>query len=171
MFEEVDLELPARVIGIFGPNGAGKSTLVESIAFALYGVDATRTKKDGIRTHGVLTDCEVRLVFEHGGQQYELRRAIKGRGHAPDAELYVGGLVLATGTTEVTEEVVGLLHMDLPVFRASVYAEQKQLDALSDQTPRNARTWLCGCSASNRSTTRDRRRGVRRRPRPRVSRS
>jgi exonuclease SbcC len=134
VFEEVDLELPARVIGIFGPNGAGKSTLVESIAFALYGVDATRTKKDGIRTHGVLTDCEVRLVFEHGGNHYELRRAIKGRGHAPDAELYVGGLVLATGTTEVTQEVVKLLHMDLPVFRASVYAEQKQLDALSDQT-------------------------------------
>ena len=43
VFEEVDLELPARVIGIFGPNGAGKSTLVESIAFALYGADATRT--------------------------------------------------------------------------------------------------------------------------------
>ena len=134
VFEEVDLELPARVIGIFGPNGAGKSTLVESIAFALFGVDATRTKKDGIRTNGVLTDCEVRLVFEHGGNPYEVRRAIKGRGHAPDAELYVGGLVLATGTTEVTQEVVRLLHMDLPVFRASVYAEQKQLDALSDQT-------------------------------------
>ena len=31
-FEEVDLELPARVIGIVGPNGSGKSTLMESIA-------------------------------------------------------------------------------------------------------------------------------------------
>ena len=45
IFEEVDLELPARVIGIFGVNGAGKSTLMESIAFACYGVDAARTKK------------------------------------------------------------------------------------------------------------------------------
>ena len=34
IFEEVDLELPARVIGVFGVNGAGKSTLMESIAFA-----------------------------------------------------------------------------------------------------------------------------------------
>jgi DNA repair protein SbcC/Rad50 len=134
VFEEVDLELPARVIGVFGPNGAGKSTLVESIAFALYGVDAARTKKDGIRTHGLLTDCEVRMVFEHAGRQYEIRRAIKGRGHTPDAELYVGDLALATGVTEVTAEIVRLLHMDLPVFRASVFAEQKQLDALSDQT-------------------------------------
>ena len=43
IFEEVDLELPARVIGIFGENGAGKSSLMESIAFACYGVDAART--------------------------------------------------------------------------------------------------------------------------------
>ena len=47
IFEEVDLELPARVIGIFGENGAGKSSLMESIAFACYGVDAARTKKHG----------------------------------------------------------------------------------------------------------------------------
>ena len=135
VFEEVDLELPARVIGIFGENGAGKSSLVESIAFALYGADAARTKRDGIRTQGLLTDCEVRVVFEHAGQHYEVRRAIRGRNHAPDADLLVGGRTLATGTSEVTAQIVGLLHMDLPVFRASVFAEQKQLDALSDQTP------------------------------------
>jgi len=135
VFEQVDLELPSRVIGIFGPNGAGKTTLVESIAFALYGVEATRTKKDGIRTHGLLTDCEVRMVFDHAGQQYEVRRVLKGRGHTPEAELYVGDLALATGVTEVTAEIVRLLHMDLQVFRSSVFAEQKQLDALSDQTP------------------------------------
>ena len=89
VFEDVDLELPARVIGIFGANGAGKTSLVESIAFALYGVDAARTKRDAIRTHGLLADCEVRLVFEHAGQPYEVRRAIKGRGHTPEAELFV----------------------------------------------------------------------------------
>jgi exonuclease SbcC len=97
-------------------------------------VDAARTKKNEIRTQGLLTDCEVRMVFEHGGQQYEVRRSIRGKGHTPEAELYVGGLVLASGTTEVEEEVRRLLHMDLRVFRASVFAEQKQLDAFSDVT-------------------------------------
>ncbi len=135
VFEQVDLELPARVIGIFGENGAGKSSLMESIAFACYGVDAARTKKQEIRTHGILTDCEVRMVFEHAGQPYEVRRTIKGRGHMPEAELYVGGMQLATGTTDVDAEIRRLLHMDLHVFRASVYAEQKQLDAFSDVTP------------------------------------
>jgi exonuclease SbcC len=136
VFEQVDLELPGdQVIGIFGANGSGKSSLVESIAFALYGVDAARTKKNEIRTQGLLTDCEVRMVFEHGGQHYEVRRSIRGKGHTPEAELYVGGLVLAAGTTEVEAEVRRLLHMDLRVFRASVFAEQKQLDAFSDVTP------------------------------------
>jgi exonuclease SbcC len=59
VFEEVDLELPARVIGIFGENGSGKSTLMEGIAFALYGVNAARTKKQEIRTQGVLADLSL----------------------------------------------------------------------------------------------------------------
>ncbi|MGH2709918.1 MAG: AAA family ATPase [Actinomycetota bacterium] len=71
VFGQVDLELPSRVIGIFGPNGAGKSALVGSILFGLFGID--RTAKDQIRTHGVLTDCEVRIAFEHGGRTYEVR--------------------------------------------------------------------------------------------------
>ena len=135
VFEEVDLELPARVIGIFGENGSGKSTLMEAIAFGLYGVDAARTKKQQIRTHGILVDCDVRVAFEHAGQQYEVRRTIKGKGHAPDAQLFGGGLQLAAGTADVDAEVRRLLHMDLHVFRSSVYAEQKQLDAFSSMRP------------------------------------
>src|ERR671918_1001835 len=135
VFEEVDLEIPARVIGIFGENGAGKTTICESIAFALYGADAARTRKQEIRTHGVLNDCEVRVVFEHAGSHFEVRRTIKGRGHTPEAELYGGDLLLASGTTDVDAELRRLLHMDLHVFRSSVYAEQKQLDAFSDLSP------------------------------------
>ena len=132
VFEQVDLEFPARVIGIFGQNGAGKSALVGSVLFALFGVD--RTAKDQIRTQGLLTDCEVRLAFEHGGQQYEVRRLIKGKNHQTEAELLIGDLELAVGVREVTSEIGRLLHMDQGVFRASVFAEQKQLDAFSDIT-------------------------------------
>ena len=133
VFEEVDLELPARVIGIFGPNGCGKSSIVESIGFALYG--RTRTDKKLIRTHGVLTDAAVRLVFEHGGQPYEVRRTIRGKNHQVDAELFVGDVQLASGVTEVDDEIHRLLRMDHKVFRASVFAEQKQLDAFSEYRP------------------------------------
>jgi DNA repair protein SbcC/Rad50 len=132
VFEEVDLELPARVIGIFGVNGAGKSALMESIQYGLYG--RARTAKDQIRTHGILTDCVVRLVFEHGGSDYEVRRTIGGKNHRTDAELFVGGMQLAVGVTEVDAEIRKLLRMDHQVFRASVFAEQKQLDAFSEVT-------------------------------------
>jgi exonuclease SbcC len=133
VFDEVDLELPARVIGIFGPNGAGKSTLVEAIAFALYG--RARTDKKHIRTHGVLTDAAVRMVLEHGGQQYEVRRTIRGKNHQTEAELFLGDVQLATGVTEVDAEIQRLVRMDHKVFRASVFAEQKQLDAFSEVRP------------------------------------
>jgi DNA repair protein SbcC/Rad50 len=132
VFEEVDLELPARVIGIFGPNGAGKSSLVEAIQFACYG--KARTDKSQIRTQGLLTDCAVRLVFEHGGHHYEVMRTIRGKNHQTDAQLYAGDQQLAAGVTDVDEEIQRLLRMDLQVFRASVFAEQKQLDAFSDVT-------------------------------------
>jgi DNA repair protein SbcC/Rad50 len=132
VFEEVDLELPARVIGIFGPNGAGKSSLVEAIQFACYG--KARTDKSQIRTQGLLTDCAVRLAFEHGGRHYVVVRTIRGRNHQTDAELYAGDQQLAAGVTEVDGEIQRLLRMDLQVFRASVFAEQKQLDAFSDVT-------------------------------------
>lgn len=132
VFASVDLELPARVIGIFGENGSGKSSLMESIQWALYGT--ARTPKDQIRTHGVLTECQVRLVFEHGGRQYEARRVVKGKNHQVEAELLTRDLSLAVGVREVDEEVRKLLRMDQQVFRSSVFAEQKQLDAFSDLT-------------------------------------
>ena len=132
VFEELDLELPARVIGIFGPNGSGKSTLMEAVLWACYG--RARTDKKFIRTAGVLTDCAVRVAFEHGGRQYAIRRSIRGKAHQVEAELLVGDLLLASGVQEVAAEMHRLLHMDQQVFRASVFAEQKQLDAFSDVT-------------------------------------
>jgi DNA repair protein SbcC/Rad50 len=136
VFEEVDLELPARVIGVFGPNGAGKSTLMEAIGVGLYGLEFSRTPKQQIRSQwaGPLAECRVVLTFEHAGAQYRVLRQIKGKNHAADAELSLRESVLADGVTEVDAEIRRLLHMDRQVFRSSVFAEQKQLDAFSDLT-------------------------------------
>jgi DNA repair protein SbcC/Rad50 len=109
------------------------SSLIESVGYALYG--RARTDKKLIRTHGVLTDCQVRLAFEHGGQQYEVRRTIRGKNHQTDAELFVGNAQLAAGVTDVDAEIRRLLKMEHRVFRASVFADQKQLDAFSDVRP------------------------------------
>src|SRR5581483_6835636 len=51
VYEDLDLELPPGLIGVYGANGAGKSTLMEAIRFTLYG--RARTANDEIRTSGV----------------------------------------------------------------------------------------------------------------------
>src|SRR5436190_1040794 len=58
VFPEVELELPAGVVGIYGPNGAGKSTLVEAVMWALFGeqkqVDAFSSRRPEDRRRLVL---------------------------------------------------------------------------------------------------------------------
>ncbi|MDQ1413902.1 MAG: repair protein SbcC/Rad50, partial [Acidimicrobiaceae bacterium] len=49
--DQLDLDLPPGLIGIYGPNGSGKSTLLEAILFALWG--RARTAKEDVRTAGV----------------------------------------------------------------------------------------------------------------------
>src|SRR5688500_1163367 len=49
--DELDLQVPAGLVGIYGVNGAGKSALVESIRWSLWG--KARTSKDAVRTSDV----------------------------------------------------------------------------------------------------------------------
>src|ERR1700727_462814 len=71
--DELDLELPPGLVGIYGPNGAGKSTLLEAILWTLWG--KARTTKDQIRSAGVGGDCITEVEFEHEGHLYLVRRS------------------------------------------------------------------------------------------------
>ena len=73
--DELDLAVPAGLVGIYGPNGAGKSALIESIRFGLYG--KARTPNDQIRTTGVNADCVTEIEFEHEGHLYVVRRRLR----------------------------------------------------------------------------------------------
>src|SRR5205085_1104393 len=76
VYEDLDLELPPGLIGVYGANGSGKSTLIEAIRFSLYG--RGRTSNDEIRTSGVNADCVAEVQFEHEGHLYVVRRTISG---------------------------------------------------------------------------------------------
>jgi len=137
-FEDpVELELPGGLIGIYGPNGAGKSALVESIPFALYG--RSRTTKDEIRTSGVGAECVVELELEHEDHLYLVRRTISGSNHTIKAEAHCDRMQVAEGARDTTRYVHSVLGMDDAAFRASVFAEQKQLAAFSEQSPAERR--------------------------------
>lgn len=122
-----------------GPNGAGKSSLIEAIAWALYGNEAeiVRTTKEQVRWMGAgpNDECKVMLEFEIGGDSYHLERMMKGKDLKVDATLIVNDKPEAKGDNAVSEEMSRRLGMDHKAFFISVFARQKELNALSSFRP------------------------------------
>src|SRR5438132_1293111 len=132
-YEDLDLELAPGLVGIYGPNGSGKTTLLEAITFALYG--RARTQKDEVRTTGVNADCMAEVEFEHEGHLYLVRRTITGINSTMRAQAHADGAHVAEGVRDTDRYVRSILGMDDAAFRASVFTEQKQLDAFSSKKP------------------------------------
>jgi len=135
--QELELEIPPGLVGIYGLNGAGKSALIESIRFTLYG--RSRTSMDEVRTAGVNAECITEVEFEHEGHLYLVRRTIAGANSQVKAEAHADGQQVAEGVRDTSRYVHSILGMDDAAFRASVFAEQKQLAAFSQQTPAERR--------------------------------
>ena len=137
-YRDQTVEFPAGVVGIVGKNGSGKSTLIEAIGWCLYGSSAARTKQDQIRTTGAAgRDCRVTLEFILGSDAIMVVRELKGDDASPRASVFLNGGSDAhvSGTNEVTNFVTGRVGMDRVAFFASVFAQQKELDAFSELRP------------------------------------
>jgi len=122
-----------------GQNGSGKSSLVEAIAWALYGNESSivRTTKEGIRSSsaGQNDECSVELEFDLAADHYRVVRTIKGKNCTSDATLSVNGSLSARTDKCVTDLIVDRLGMDYKSFFISVFARQKDLNALSTLRP------------------------------------
>jgi DNA repair protein SbcC/Rad50 len=134
---ELDLALPPGLVGVFGANGSGKSTLLEALLWALWG--RSRTAKEEIRSAGSHGDCVVEVTFEHEGHIYVVRRTVSGAGSTVRAQAQCDGLAMAEGVRDTARYVHSVLGMDDSAFRASVFAEQKQVAAFSQQGPAERR--------------------------------
>jgi DNA repair protein SbcC/Rad50 len=136
VYENVtELDLPEGLVGVYGPNGAGKSYLIEAIPWALFGY--ARGPVDEVRTTGVNDECVVEVTFEHEGHTYVARRTLRGGGRNTkhEAVMHCDGLQVASGAKDVQRYVQQVVGMNEKGFLASVFAEQKQLAALSAQAP------------------------------------
>ncbi len=131
--DELDLQLPPGLVGIYGANGAGKSTLLEAILWTLWG--KARTTKEQIRSSGVGGECVTEVEFEHEGHLYLVRRTLTGMNASPRLEASCDGVVMSQGVRDAERYIESVLGMDDSAFRASVFAEQKQLAAFSSQSP------------------------------------
>jgi exonuclease SbcC len=136
--DPLELELPPGLVGIYGPNGSGKSTLLEAILHTLWG--RSRTPKDQIRSSGVGGDCVTEVEFTHEDHLYQVRRALRGINSQVSVEVRCDRQVVSTGSTRDAERFVeSVLGLDDDAFRASVFAEQKQLAAFSSHKPAERR--------------------------------
>ncbi len=119
--------------GIIGPNGSGKTTILEGIAWALYGQDAARGKKETIRSLGAAAGARVKveLDFELGGHRYRVERGLTS------AELYLDGadVPVANSLTGVSEMLRRRLGMSREEFFNTYFTGQKELDVMASMAP------------------------------------
>lgn len=132
-FKHTTIEFPEGVIGVIGLNGAGKSTIFEAIAWALYGTVAARTSADLIKRNGAEPSdaCRVELSFSFDGSNYKVIREMTGRSMTPSAIIFKDEVQAATGAGEAAKYIQKTLGMDHKSFFTSIFAKQKELNALS----------------------------------------
>lgn len=132
-YKNADVEFPDGVIGIIGLNGVGKTTLVEAIGWVLFGHHAARTKKEFIKREGTPQNeaCRVALEFELEGDSYKVVREMAGKNLVPKASLLINGKLITNNAEEVTGVIEDKIGMDYQSFFTSVFARQKELNALS----------------------------------------
>ena len=138
-YKDAEIEFPAGIIGIVGRNGSGKSTMIEAIGWCMYGNDAARTKKDEIKTTGIPAgeDCSVTLEIILGADTVRIIRELRGKNASGYASVFLNGDMTphVRGVKEVSEFVAKRTGMDHVAFFTSVFAKQKELDALSELQP------------------------------------
>jgi DNA repair protein SbcC/Rad50 len=132
-FKQIVVEFPDGVTGVIGLNGAGKSTIFEAISWVLYGPVAARTSADQIKREGAEASepCRVELEFVFEDDQYRIVREMTGKNLNTSATATVNGNIAASGAETVSKFVQKKLSMDFKSFFTSIFAKQKELNALS----------------------------------------
>jgi len=144
-FRKQEIHFKDGITGIVGNNGTGKSSIVEAVLFALYGVQATGISGDYIVSSfaSQKENCEVRLDFRISGDSYSVIRTFKkGKTVQHDARIYRGTSLRATGVSQVETEIRRVLGMGPVDFRNTIYAAQKDLLTLLENTPGKRKEWF-----------------------------
>ena len=140
-FQDSYIEFPDGVTGIVGLNGAGKSTIFEAVAWTLYGPVAARTSADQIKREDAehSDPCRIELEFIFGDDSYRIVREMTGKNLTASATATVNEVLAANGAEVVSRFIQKKLGMDFKSFYTSIFAKQKELNALSSMNPSERR--------------------------------
>ncbi len=132
-FKNIKIEFPDGITGVVGLNGVGKSTIFEAVAWVLYGSVAARTSADQIKrdTSNKSEICKVELNFQYEGDAYTITRELSGKNYNINAALIKNSKLIATGAGVVSKYIQKKIGMDFKSFYTSIFAKQKELNALS----------------------------------------
>ena len=130
---DTEIAFGPGLTAVIGPNGAGKSTLLEAVAWAVYGMDAARGNRDGIRWRLAKPRSEVRveLDFSLGGQRWRVVRTL----YAAELFLDDSPQPVATSLGEVTERLTRALGMSRDEFFSTYFTGQKELAVMAAMKP------------------------------------
>lgn len=169
---KADILVRDGITVLTGLNGTGKSTIIEAVLFCLFGKPRSGTSKDSIprsnRAEGEVAYTAV--DFELHGRHYRCRRymtkkmSVMATLYAYDDDEY-GKLLqqddprhldkelgeqVASSATGVTSAITQLLGLGYDGYRASLVANQKELDSLSSLTPASRRSFLLDLTGYSR---------------------
>jgi len=129
--ERTDIDLAdVDLVALVGPTGSGKSTIIDAITFALYGTVARYEDNRLVAPviNQTSNEARVALDFELDGQVLTaariVRRTSSGGATTKEARLERGGNVLAGDATSMSQEVEGLLGLDVEQFNRTVVLPQ-----------------------------------------------
>lgn len=129
--ERTDIDLAdVDLVALVGPTGSGKSTIIDAITFALYGTIA-RYENNRLVAPAInqtSNEARVALDFELDGQILTaariVRRTTSGGATTREARLERGDNVLADDATSMSQEVEGILGLDVEQFNRTVVLPQ-----------------------------------------------
>lgn len=147
--EQTEIDLAdVDLVALAGPTGSGKSTIIDAITFALYGTVARYENNRLVAPviNQASSEARVSLDFELDRQVLTatriVRRTTSGGATTREARLERGGNVLAGDATSMSQEIEGLLGLDVEQFNRTVVLPQGKFATFLHDKPSDRQSTL-----------------------------